>query len=120
MWLLEQLVAYLADTLGVPVSTTMPVDRTGDKAYVKEDMLTVVWEGGNGTRFIEQPRISFHAWSTSDIGAARLLDRAIRALDACPAYLVNVGEATQNSRYSNVYVDGTPRWTAVYVFIVNK
>lgn len=120
MWLLEELVTYLKDTLNVPVSTTMPVDRTGNTANVRQDMVTIVWNGGGGTRFVEQPRISFHAWSTEDIKAAQLLDRVIKALDTAPEYITNLGQATQNSRYSNVYVDGTPRWTAVYVFVTNK
>lgn len=120
MWLIEELIAYLKEVLGVKVSTTMPVDRKGDTASVHSDMVTVVWDGGSGTRFVEQPRITFHAWSTQDIKAATLLDKVIDALDAAPDYITNLAQATQNSRYSNVYVDGTPRWSAVYVFTTNK
>lgn len=120
MWLIEDLIAYLKGELGVPVSTTMPVDRKGDTATVKTDMVTVVWDGGNGNLFLERPRITFHAWSTEDIKAAQLLDRVIQALDVSPDYITNLAQATQNSRYSNVYIDGTPRWSAVYVFVTNK
>lgn len=121
MWLIEDLIAYLSEALDVPVSTSMPVDiKNTDSAKVKNDQVTVVWDGGSGTRFLERPRITFHAWSTTDIKAAQLCERVVRALDEAPDHLANVGTATQNSRYTNVYVDGTPRWTCVYVFVVNK
>ena len=65
------------------------------------------------------------AWMANREKAARMGVR-LRPMDAADAMFSlpssddNVAEVTQDSFYSNIYTDGTRRWSGAYVIVTNR
>lgn len=109
----KAIVAHLGGALGVPVSTEMPERMALPR-------VTVVRTGGGGNRFREEARYSIHCWAASESAAYQLalaMDEAMYDLDGADD---NIALVEQNSLYSNIYPDGTRRWTGVYIITSNR
>lgn len=113
MWFLPEVISYLNETLGIRVSTTAP-------EKVTKPIVTVVYTGGQSDGFVERPSCVFHAWANTDLEAMQLIYQVADALFALPGHSNNIARAEQNSIYSNVYTDGTPRWSATFDFVTNR
>lgn len=113
MDLMADIVSHLSDSLGCRVSMERP-------ANPPTEMVTVTRVGGGGSRFLERPRIAVHAWAGSESAAYRLGVEVANAMLALPDNYANVAEVSQDSLYSNIYPDGTRRWSGVYVIICNR
>ena len=113
MDVLKEIVAGLSSMLDVRVATERP-------ANPPKTMVTVVRTGGGGSRFMDSPRIIVHAWGQSEDEAYKLGREAEQAMFALPSYSDNIAEVTQNSFYSNIYTDGTRRWSGAYVLVCNR
>lgn len=110
---MTEVISYLATTLGVRVSSYRPENPPSE-------MVTVLRSGGTGDRFLDNPLILIHAWSTTDVGAYELADRAVKAMLELPDHSNNIALVEQNSFYSNAYTDGTPRWSALMQCVCNR
>lgn len=113
MDILKATIEHLDASLECRVASERP-------ANPPSEMVTVVRMGGGGSRFIDRPRILVHAWGTSETSAYGLAREAEAAMFTLPAYEPNVAEVSQDSLYSNIYMDGTRRWTAAYVIVTNR
>lgn len=113
MWFMQELIAYLAETLGIGVATTLPVND-------ENPFVTVVYTGGRSDRFTEHPSITVHAWAASDLEAALLCHDAADALLAFHDHSMNTVASSMQTMYEDAYVDGHPRWTAVFDFTINR
>ena len=114
------IVAHLRESLGVRVTTEMPEKRVLPIVTGVLPIVTVVRTGGGGNRFREQARYSIHSWAESEAAAYELslaADEAMYELDAAD---VNIALVTQESLYSNIYPDGTRRWTGTYTITSNR
>lgn len=109
----KAIVSHLSDTLGVRVATEMPEKRT-------LPIVTVVRTGGGGNRFREQARYVIHSWAESESAAYRLALRADEAMYDLDVADVNIAQVSQDSLYSNIYPDGTRRWTGSYIITSNR
>lgn len=107
------IVAHLRESLGVRVATEMPEKRV-------LPIVTVVRTGGGGNRFREQARYSIHSWAESEAAAYELALAADEAMYELDAADVNIALVTQESLYSNIYPDGTRRWTGTYTITSNR
>ena len=70
--------------------------------------------------FLDRATVTVHAWSTSESGAYSLARKAEDAMFSLPSAADNVAEVTQNSLYSNIYSDGTRRWSGAYIIAYNR
>lgn len=113
MDVLESTVSHLSSKLGVRVSTERPANPPAE-------MVTVTRTGGGGGAFTERPRVTVHCWAESEKLAYRLGMRAAEAMFSLPSSDDNIASVTQDSFYSNIYPDGTRRWTGAYVMVCNR
>lgn len=113
MDILASIVSHLSTELGCPVSTERPVNPPSK-------MVTVIRAGGGGSRFMDTARVLIHTWGSSDSEAYLLGRKAAKAMFSLPAVADNVAEVTQDSFYSNIYTDGTRRWSGAYVIVTNR
>lgn len=113
MDIIKDAIAHLSSELGVRVAAERP-------EHPDPRMVTVRRLGGGGGQFIDSPRVEVSAWAESFSAAYRLAGQAADAMFTLPAYSANVAEVTQNSFYSNIYTDGSPRWTGVYIIVSNR
>lgn len=111
--IVKDAIAHLTDRLGVRAAMERP-------QHPDPRMVTVRRLGGGGSRFRDSARIEVSAWAESAKAAYLLANQAAEAMFDLPAYSVNIAEVEQNSLYSNIYVDGTPRWTGMYVITCNR
>lgn len=113
MDVMQEIVAHLATVLDCRVSTERP-------ANPPKKMVTVVRAGGGGSRFTDTARVVIHAWGSTDAEAYQLGRDAAMAMFSLPGAAVDVAEVTQDSFYSNIYTDGTRRWSGAYVIVTNR
>lgn len=113
MDILLETVSHLSDALDCKVSTERP-------ANPPSEMVTVTRVGGGGSVFLDRPRVAVHAWAGTESAAYRLGMDAADAMFSLPGASPNVAEVSQDSFYSNIYPDGTRRWSGVYVIICNR
>lgn len=113
MDLMQSIIAHLTNELDVRVATERP-------ANPPKELVTVVRTGGGGSRFYQNARVVIHAWSTSDLEAYELGTKVADAMFTLPAFAVNVFDVTQNSFYSNIYTDGTRRWSSAFDIAFNR
>lgn len=113
MDILLDTVSHLSDSLDCRVATERPANPPGE-------MVTVTRVGGGGSMFLDSPRVSVHAWAETEAEAYKLGMAAADAMFSLPAHSPDVAEVTQNSFYSNIYPDGTRRWSGVYVVTCNR
>lgn len=113
MDIIKDIVSHLSEQLGTRVATERP-------ANPPKTMVTVTRVGGGGSAFVDSPRVDVHAWAETDMAAYRLAKEAEEAMFSLPAYSDNIAEVSQNSLYSNIYTDGSRRWSAVYVLVCNR
>lgn len=114
MDLLRDVVANLAEKLdGVRVATERPENAP-------TELVTVARTGGGGDEFAQTARFVIHAWGESEASAYKLGMRAADAMFQLPAFSVNVVDVEQNSFYSNIYTDGTRRWSGAYDIYHNR
>lgn len=113
MNLLQAIVAHLTNELDVRVATEKP-------ANTKPPFVTVVRNGGGGNEFTDEARISVHCWGRTETEAYELGLLAASAMFQLIAFENNVVSCTQQSFYSNIYTDGTRRWTGVYNIYCNR
>lgn len=106
-------VAHLSQRLGVRVATERP-------ASPPLRMVTVVRLGGGGGPFDERPSVAINAWGGSESDAYRLAMDAAEAMFSLPESSDNVVSVEQDSLYSNIYPDGTRRWTGNYSIYCNR
>lgn len=113
MDVMRAIVAHLSEELDCRVSTERP-------ANPPKRMVTVTRAGGGGSVFLDSPRIVVHAWGESESDAYALGMEAAAAMFTLPGAADNIAEVTQDSFYSNIYPDGTRRWSGAYVLICNR
>lgn len=113
MDILKAAVAHLSTELGCRVSTERPENPP-------KEMVTITRVGGGGSRFLDRPRVSVHAWAETETAAYKLATEASKAMFTLQDAYPNIAEVTQDSLYSNIYTDGTRRWSGVYVIICNR
>ena len=109
----KAIVAHLTQELGCRVSTERP-------ASPPDRMVTAVRLGGGGSMFRETSRYAIHAWAASEKDAYKLGMEAAEAMFSLPGSAPNVAHVEQDSFYSNIYPDGSPRWTGAYTIISNR
>lgn len=109
----KAIVQHLKNALGVRVATERP-------ATALTPLVTIVRGGGGGDRFREQARYSIHAWEKTETEAYKLGMQVADAMFDLPASEVNIANVEQDSFYSNIYEDGTRRWTGVYIITNNR
>lgn len=113
MDVLKAVVAHLSSELDCRVSTERP-------ANPPETMVTVTRTGGGGSAFRETPRVIVHAWGETEMGAYQLGLAATEAMFTLPGSSDNIAEVTQDSFYSNIYPDGSRRWSSAFVLACNR
>lgn len=114
MDILKATISHLSSRLGgVRVSSEAP-------EHVTTPLVTVMRTGGGGNMFLDRPRMLVHAWGKSEKQALALALEVEQAMFDLPAAEVNVADVTQDSLYSNVYPDGTRRWSGAYVITTNR
>lgn len=113
MDIIKDVVAHLSADLGVRVASQRP-------ANPGKRMVTVRRVGGGGSVFRDNPLVEVTAWEESDVAAYKLAELAADSMFTLPAFSANVAEVTRNSFRSDTFMDGTPRWTGVYVIVCNR
>lgn len=113
MDVLKATIDHLSASLGCRVSSERP-------ASPPKEMVTVIRMGGGGSQFIDRARIVVHAWGDSEASAYSLARRAESAMFTLPGAEHDVSEVLQDSFYSNIYVDGTRRWSSAYIITTNR
>lgn len=113
MDIMKEVIAHLSSVLDVRVATERP-------ANPPNRLVTVTRTGGGGSVFMDSPRITAHAWAESETQAYLLGMEVAKAMFSLPSASANIAEATQDSFYSNIYPDGTRRWSGSYVLICNR
>lgn len=113
MDVMASIVSHLSSELGCMVSTERP-------ANPPKRMVTAIRAGGGGSRFMDTARVVIHAWGQSEKDAYTLGMEAADAMFSLPGAAENVAEVTQDSFYSNIYTDGTRRWSGAYVIVTNR
>lgn len=113
MDVLKATVDHLAASLDCRVSSERP-------ANPPNEMVTVIRMGGGGSQFIDRARIVVHAWSSSEASAYALARKAEEAMFTLPGAEHDVASVDQDSFYSNIYVDGTRRWSSAYIITTNR
>lgn len=104
------IVAEIITYLGTKTSTRVAAEVPANKP---SNLVTVCRVGGNGTQFLDSPRIDIDAWSDSDYNASTLLDEMVGYMYDLPGVSDLISDVEKSSQYRSD-LDGWHRWTASF------
>lgn len=103
---IAEIIAYLSARVNVRVAAEVPANKP-------QRLITVGRVGGNGSRYLDNPRIDIDAWAGSDYEASSLLNEVIGYMYDLPGTSDLISEVEKNSQYRSD-LDGWHRWTASF------